>query len=272
MRVIRVTARAGATPSSPLRRMSESKLTCLAFSAMLIRAGEPNASVASPSALIPRSSGPRRNSACRRVAWSRSTVTGPMTRHGVGASSPGAVPVNVAAPANRRPPIPAAGSPWSAPSNSAAGQLGPASTERRSGVPSGPGFSEASLKTTGALSGPENCPLRCAGPSSDGAAASISTPEISAPAAAPTIFTRPSCTLRRSNPVEWSPAMRSGGSLSAPSRPRVRVRTGFSRRMSENRSCPLGSLTSSSSSRADANESFAPSRPGALTKPSPNAR
>ena len=109
----------------------------------------------------------------------RSTVIGPATRHGVGASSPGAVPVNVAAPANRRPPIPTAGSPWSAPSNSAAGQLGPASTARRSGVPSGPGFSEASLKTTGALSGPENWPLRWAGPSRDGAAASISTPEIS---------------------------------------------------------------------------------------------
>ena len=180
MRVIRVTARAGATPSSPLRRMSESTLTCFALSATLIWAGEPKTSLASPSARIPRSSGPRRNSACRRVAWSRSTVIGPATRQGVGASSPGAVPVSVAAPANRRPPSPAAGSPSSAPSNSAAGQLGPASTERRSGVPSGPGFSEASLKTTGALSGPENWPLRCAGPSSDGAAASISTPEISA--------------------------------------------------------------------------------------------
>ena len=117
MRVIRVTARAGATPSSPLRRMSESTLTCLALSATLIWAGEPKTSLASPSARIPRSSGPRRNSACRRVAWSRSTVIGPATRHGVGASSPGAVPVNVAAPANRRPPIPAAGSPSSAPSN-----------------------------------------------------------------------------------------------------------------------------------------------------------
>ena len=104
---------------------------------------------------------------------------GPATRHGVGASSPGAVPMNVAAPANRRPPIPAAGSPWSAPSNCAAGQLGPPFTSRRSGVPSGPGFSEASEKTTGASSGPENWPLRRAGPSSDGAAASISTPEIS---------------------------------------------------------------------------------------------
>ena len=37
----------------------------------------------------------------------------------------------------------------------------PASTATRSGVPSGPGFSEASLKTTGTLSGPENWPLRC---------------------------------------------------------------------------------------------------------------
>ncbi len=188
------------------------------------------------------------------------------------ASSPGAAPVNVTAPAKRRPPIPAAGSPWSAPSNCAAGQLGPSFTSRRSGVPSGPGFSEASLKTTGALSGPENWPLRRAGPSSDGAAASISTPEISAPAAAPTIFTRPSRMRRRSNPVEWRPAICTGGNLSAPSGPRVRVRTGFSRRMSENRSCPLASLTRASSSRADANDSFAPSGPGALTKPSPNAR
>ena len=272
MRVIKVKARAGATPSSPLRRMSESTLTCFALSATLIWAGEPKTSLASPSARIPRSSDPRRNSACRRVAWSKSTVIGPATRHGVGASSPGAVPVSVAAPANRRPPSPAAGSPSSAPSNSAAGQLGPASTERRSGVPAGPGFSEASLKATGALSGPENWPLRRAGPSSDGAAASISTPEISLPAPAPTIFTRPSRTLRRSNPVEWRPAICTGGSRSAPSGPRVRVRTGFSRRMSENRICPLASLTSASSSRAEANESFAPSGPGALTKPSPNAR
>ena len=41
------------------------------------------------------------------AAWSRSTVIGPATRHGVGPSSPGAVPVKVAAPANRRPPSPA---------------------------------------------------------------------------------------------------------------------------------------------------------------------
>ena len=200
MRVIRVTARAGATPSSPFRRMNESTLTCLALSATLIWAGEPKTTLASPSALIPRSSGPRRNSACRRVAWLRSTVIGPATRQGVGASSPGAVPMNVAEPANRRPPIPAAGSPWSAPSNCAAGQLGPPFTSRRSGVPSGPGFSEASEKTTGASSGPENWPFRRAGPSSDGAAASISTPEISAPAPAPTIFTRPSAIAQAVKP------------------------------------------------------------------------
>ena len=247
-------------------------MTCLALSATLIWAGEPKTTPASPSALIPRSSGPRRNSACSRVAWLRSTVIGPATRQGVGASSPGAVPMNVAEPANRRPPIPAAGSPWSAPSNCAPGQLGPPFTSRRSGVPSGPGFSEASEKTTGALFGPENWPLRRAGPSSDGAAASISTPEISVPAPAPTIFTRPSAIRRRSNPVEWRPAIWTGGSLSAPPEPRVRVRTGFSRRMSENRIWPLASLTSASSSRAEANDSFAPSGPGALTRPSPNAR
>ena len=52
----------------------------------------------------------------------------------------------VAAPANRRPASPPAASPSSMPSNLAAGQLGPASTSMRSGVPSGPGFSEANLK------------------------------------------------------------------------------------------------------------------------------
>ena len=86
------------------------------------------------------------------------------------------------------------------------------------------------------------------------------------------IVTRPSRTLRRSNPVEWRPAIRTGGSRSAPSGPRVRIKTGFSRRMSENRICPLASLTSANSSRAEANDSFAPSGPGALTSPSPKAR
>ena len=196
------------------------EIDLLAFSATLIRAGEPKTSVASPSALIPRSSGPRQIPSKGRLV--ESTVMAPTTRHGVGASSPGAVPVERGCAGEPKAANPAAGSPSSAPSNSAAGQLGPRplKAERR---PFRPRFSEASLKTTGALSGPENWPLRRAGPSSEGAAASISTPESRFPAA-PTIFTRPSRTLggqTRSN----------GGPPSGPAvveravGPRVRVRT-----------------------------------------------
>ena len=204
---------------------------------MLNRGGEPKAIVASPFARIARSSGPSRNSAARMAARSRSTVIGPAARHGVGSLSPGAVPVKVAEPANRRPPRPRAGSPSSTPSNWPAGQLGPASTSTRSGVPSGPGFCEASLKTTGALSGPENWPARWAGPSRDGAAASRSTPPISdaASLASPATRTRPSRTIRRSTPVERSRAIGNAGARSAPSAPRAIVRTGLSRLMSENR-------------------------------------
>ena len=230
---------------------------CLALRSMLSRGSEPNASVASPFARIARSSGPSRNSAPRRAARSRSTVTGPATRHGVGSSSPGAVPVRAAPPASRSPLSPPAASPSSMPSNSPAGQLGPASTSMRSDVPSGPGFCEASLKTTGASPGPENWPVRWAGPSKDGAAASMSTPAISnaGPLAAAT-RTRPSRTTRRSTPVDWSPAIGNAGKCGAPSAPRAIARTGLSRLMSENRIWPLGSLRSASSSRAEFERQF----------------
>ena len=267
-------ARAGDTPSSALRRKSESTLACLAFRAILRRTGEPNTSVASPSALMARSSGPRRNSASWSAALLRSTVICPTTCQGVGSSSPGPVPVTVAAPARRRPPIPAAASPSSAPVNSTAGQLGPASTATWSGVPSGPGFSEASLKTTGASLGPVKRLIRWAGPSREGAVASISTPAISdvAPLASPTIRSRPSCTISRSNPIEWRRAGGSTGNRNAPSAPRAIVSTGFSRRMSENRIWPLASLISASSRRAEANDNLGPFAPGADNAPSPNAR
>ena len=269
-----VTARAGATPSSPLPRMSESTFACLAFRSMLSRGGAPKARLASPVARIARSSGPSRNSAPRNAARARSAVIGPATRHGVGPFSPGAVPVKVAAPANRSRTSPPAGSPSSTPSNSPAGQLGPASTSTRSGVPSGPGFCEASLKTTGASSGPENWPVRWAGPSRDGTAASMSTPAISdaGPLATPATRTRPSRTIRRSTPVDCSRAIGNAGNRGAPSEPRTMVRTGLSRLMSENRIWPLVSLTSASSSRAESNDSLGPSGPGADNEPAPRAR
>ena len=241
---------------------------------MLSRGGEPKASVASPVARIARSSGPSRNSAPRMAARSRSTVIGPATRHGVGSFSPGAVPVKVAAPANRSPVSAPAASPSSMPSNSPAGQLGPASTSTRSGVPSGPGFCEASLKTTGAPSGPENWPVRWAGPSREGAAASIATPAISdaGPLATPATSTRPSRTIRRSTPVDCSRASGNAGNRGAPSAPRTIVRTGLSRLMSENRMWPLVSSISASSRRAESNDSLGPSGPGADNEPAPRAR
>ena len=124
----REAARAGGTPSSPFRRSSASTLACFALALIESRGTELYARAASPFALSARSSGPNRNSAFLSLAPLKSARIDPATRHGIGPPGPTAVPVRVANPEMLGT---FAASPASAraPSNTSAGQPGPASTE-----------------------------------------------------------------------------------------------------------------------------------------------
>ncbi len=189
----------------------------------------------------------------------------------MGPSAPGAAPDTTAAPSALGPLGP---NPLNVPSNSSAGQSGPASTATRAAAPVSLARSEARRKTRGAPPGPAALPETWYGPASDGAAPSSSTPRIvhSGAPARDTMRIVPSCTENASNPTDSTGDRAAAGRTSSPSAWRVSVRTGFSSLTSVKRKAPLASFTRASSSRAPAKVSLGASGSAPAADPAPTSR